>query len=235
MIADYCFVSLSSLQKLFRYALLLSIKEYIIKRRISLAAADILNTRLSITEIAYKYQFNSPETFCRAFKKVWNVSPSAYGKEWKFSAIFPKINYQYVEGDDFSLARKKVDIADAYDVFKSMKGTYVICFDIVNLTHINGISRAAGDLAIAEAAKRIDEARGDDMLMLRIGSDEFALVTGLDNLDATEELAKKVLSRNCEAIEHKDRKIELSLRAAYTKIPDEPIRYSDFFTSMHQA
>ena len=72
---------------------------------------------------------------------------------------------------------EKVDIADAYDVFKSMKGTYVICFDIADLTYINAF-QVLRDLAIIETAKRIDEAREDDMLMFRIGGDEFALVTG---------------------------------------------------------
>lgn len=235
LIADFCYVSLSSLQKLFRFALHRSIKEYINKRRISLAADDLLRTELTVTEIAYKYQFSSPETFCRAFRKVWNVSPSAYRRQWKFSGIFPRINYQYVEGEDQEMARKKVDIADAYDVFKSMTGTYVICFDIVNLTYINSISREAGDLAIVESAKRIDEAREDDMLMFRIGADEFALVTGLEDSRAAEGIADKALCRNGETIEYKDKKIELSLRAGYTKIADKPLRYSDFFTDMHQA
>jgi AraC family transcriptional regulator len=223
------------LQKLFRLALNLSIKEYISKRRISLAAEDILSTEMSITDIAYKYQFSSPEVFCRAFKKVWTVSPTVYKKQWKFSGIFPKIHYDYIEGEDQEVARKKVDIADAYDVFKSMKGTFVICFDIVNLTFINSISRAAGDLAIVESARRIDEVKDDDMLMFRIGADEFALVTGLKDLQNTEKLAEKVLSSNGRVIEYNDQKIPLSLRAGYTKIPNEPLRYSDFFTNMHQA
>ena len=132
-------------------------------------------------------------------------------------------------------SQKKVDIADAYDVFKSMKGTFVICFDIVNLTFINSISRAAGDLAIVESARRIDEVKDDDMLMFRIGADEFALVTGLKDLQNTEKLAEKVLSSNGSVIEYNDQKIPLSLRAGYTKIPNEPLRYSDFFTNMHQA
>lgn len=235
MIADYCYVSLSSLQKLFRLALHRSIKEYVDKRRISLAADDILKTDLSVTEIAYKYQFNSPEVFCRAFKKVWNVSPMAYKKQWKFSGIFPKINYQYVEGEDQKMAGKKVDIADAYDVFKSMKGTYVICFDIADLTYINSISSAAGDLAIIETAKRIDEAREDDMLMFRIGGDEFALVTGLENLHDVELLAEKVLRKNGEVIEYNGQKLPLSLWAGYEKIPEKSLRYSEFFSSMHKT
>ncbi len=235
MVADYCFVSLSSLQKLFRLALKKSIKEYINKRRISLAARDILNTDLSFIEIAHKYRFSSPEVFCRAFRKVWNETPSSYKKHWRFSDIFPKIDYRFEEGGDEEMARKKVEIADAYDMFKSMKGTYVICFDIVNMSPINNISREAGDLVIIEAAKRIDEARDNNMLMFRIGGDEFALVSGLMDLKETEKLAEKVLCRNGETVEYKSQKIALSLRAGYTKIPEKTLRYSVFFTDMHQA
>lgn len=235
MVADYCNVSLSSLQKLFRFAMHKSIKEYISKRRISLAAEDILKSKMSFIEIAYKYQFSSPEVFCRAFRKVWNTSPSSYKEHWRFSEIFPKIDYHYEEGADLVMARKKVDITEAYEVFKSMKGTYVICFDIVRLTPINNISREAGDLAIVEAAKRIDEAREEDMFMFRIGGDEFALVSGLEELKKAEKLAEKVLCKNGEVIKYKDQNISLSLRAAYTKIPEKSLRYSDFFTNMHQA
>ena len=68
------------------------------------------------------------------------------------------------------------------------------------------------------------------MLMFRIGADEFALVTGLKDLQNTEKLAEKVLSSNGSVIEYNDQKIPLSLRAGYTRIPNEPLRYSDFFT-----
>ncbi|MBC7958415.1 MAG: helix-turn-helix domain-containing protein [Vallitaleaceae bacterium] len=235
MIADYCCVSLSSLQKLFRLAMQKSIKEYIRKRRISLAAEDILKTNMSFIEIAYRYQFSSPEVFCRAFRKVWNDSPSSYKNHWRFSGIFPKIDYHYEEGADQEMARKKVDITDAYETFKSMQGTYVICFDIVNLTPINNISREAGDLAIIEAAKRIDEAREDNMLMFRIGGDEFALVSDTTDLQETEKLAEKILCRNGEKIVYENQRIALSLRAGFTKIPQKSLRYSEFFTNMHQS
>jgi AraC family transcriptional regulator len=235
MVADYCNVSLSSLQKLFRLAIHKSIKEYISKRRISLAAEDVLKTDLSFIEIAYMYQFSSPEVFCRAFRKVWNDSPSSYKKHWRFSGIFPKIDYHYEEGGNQEMARKKVDITDAYDTFKSMKGTYVICFDIVNLMPINNISTEAGDLVIVEAAKRIDEARKDNMLMFRIGGDEFALVSGLADLQEAEKLAEKVLCRNGEKIVYKNQDIAIALRAGFTKIPVNTLRYSEFLTNMHQS
>ena len=79
-VADHCGVSLSSLQKLFRLALRRSVRDYIQRRRICLAARDILDTKMKISDIAYKYQFGSPESFTRAFKKVWNESPTSVMK-----------------------------------------------------------------------------------------------------------------------------------------------------------
>lgn len=167
-VADYCGVSLSSLQKLFRLALHKSIKDYILRRRISLAAKDILDTDMKMIDIAYKYQFGSPESFARAFKKVWSETPTSYKKNWKFSGICPKLDYQFEEGEDEEMAAKRVDVSEAYDEIRSMKGTYVICFDIIGLIPINDISREAGDLAILETARRIDSVCTENMIQLRI-------------------------------------------------------------------
>ena len=108
-------------------------------------------------------------------------------------------------------------------------------FDIVGMMKINDISREAGDLVIVEAAKRIDEKRSDEMLMFRIGGDEFALVTGLTSLEETEKLANEVLEKNGMTVTYKDKQIPLSLRAGFTKIPEKSLRYSEFFTNLHQS
>ena len=122
-VADYCGVSLSSLQKLFRLALHRSVKDYILRRRISLAAKDILDTDMKMIDIAYKYQFGSPENFVRAFKKIWKITPTEYKKTWRFSEICPRLDYQYQEGADEDMAAKRIDISEAYDEICRMKGT----------------------------------------------------------------------------------------------------------------
>ena len=66
--------------------------------------------------------------------------------------------------------------------------SYVVCFDINGLVAINDISTRAGDLAILEALTRVDSVATDDMLVLRIGGDEFALVTGLTGRAAAQAL-----------------------------------------------
>ena len=235
-VASHCYVSLSMLEKLFQYALGLSIKGYISRRRMTQAAKDISKANMSITDIAMKYQFNSLEVFSRMFKRVWNVNPSDFNNKFeRFTGIYPKINYEYKEGEDLQMARRKsIDMSEAYDFLKNLNGSYVLCFDIQNLTAINDISIKAGDLAILEMAARIDDAADDDMLVIRIGGDEFALLTGLYEYEQAEKLSEKVLQKNGEAILFEDKEILLSLWCGITKVP-EMLRYSEFFTDMHNS
>lgn len=233
-IAKHCAVSLSMLEKLFSYALGMSIKRYITKRRMTQAAKDIVTGAYTITELAMQYQYNSVEVFSRAFRDVWSVNPSEFKNTWTFTGIFPKINYEFKEGDDFYMARKRVDMSEAYEYLKEKKDSYVLCFDIQNLTLFNNLSLKAGDLAILELASRIDREAGEDMLTMRIGGDEFALVTGCYKEEEAKQIADAILSKNGLPITYAGDNYPLSLWCGMIKIP-ESLRYSDFFTEMHQA
>lgn len=228
---SYC--SLSSLQKMFRYAFNYSIKEYISKRRLTNAAKDIVNTEMTITEIAMKYQYNSPEVFTRAFSRLWGTSPSKFKTQWKFTGIFPKIIIEDNGGNNMS--SKKIDISELYDVLKSKQNTYVLCFDIIKFSAINEISYDAGDKAILECLKRIDEAASEDMLLFRIGGDEFTLVTGLKDINSAEKLAENVLKKNGDPIIHNKQNISLSMRVGITKFEGSNIQYNRLFTDLQDT
>lgn len=200
-----------------------------------MAARDILDSNMKIIDIAYKYQFGSPPSFTRAFKKVWNESPVSYWRTWRFSGICPRLDYQYQGGADEDMARKKVDIGEAYDKIVKMKESYVICFDIIGMVQINEVSFAAGDVAVVESLKRIDQIAGDDMIMLRIGGDEFALITGSRDFSHVENLSGEVLCHNGECIPWEKQKVPLSLRAGIIQIPSEDLKYDNFFAEMHKA
>ena len=111
----------------------------------------------------------------------------------------------------------------------------MICFDIVGLMPINDISREAGDLAILESLKRIEQVCTENMLQLRIGGDEFALITGSENENEVKNIIEKVLAHNGEKILWNNKEISLSLRAGLCKVPDENLRYNEFFEEMHEA
>mgnify|MGYP001161691072 CR=1 FL=1 len=233
-IARHCYVSLSMLEKLFRYALHMSIKTYVTKRRMTQAARDIVQSDISVTELAMKYQYNSVEVFTRTFKRVWNVAPSAFGDKWTFTGIFPRINYDNTEGDELTMARKQVDMSEAYELLNEKRGSFVLCFDIRNFQAINEISVKAGDLGLLECAARINGAAGDGMLTLRIGGDEFALITGLNDMDAAKAVCDKVLAKNGEPFLFEGQPIPLSLYCGMTTIP-KTLRYNEFMGELHQA
>ncbi len=247
-IARACFCSVSQLQKLFRYAFCFSVKEYIEKRRLTQAAKDIVNTNMTITDISAKYQYNSPEVFSRAFARIWNLNPSAFRKRQRnqgrtgqlpkrFSGLFPKItDFEYIgDSERGIIMSRKLDISEVYDVLKEQIGTYVLCFDIVGLLPINDISRGLGDKAILESLQRIESVADDNMLLFRIGSDEFALVTCLNEVGLVKELASKVIAKNGEVIHHKEFECPLSLRAGAFKMNSQILKYNELYSNMQEA
>lgn len=225
-IARACCCSLSSLQKLWRYCTHTSIKEYITKRRLTCAGRDLLNTDMTVLDIALKYGYNSHEVFTRSFSKVWGMSPTSFKNHWKgYCGLYPKINPDYVEGVEF-VNMKKFDISELFDYMYERVDTYVLCFDIAGLHAVNtDIGREAGDKMILETLKRLTEACTDDMIAMRIGGDEFVLVTGLEDPNEVEKLGKSILSQNGEKVKYSGGEVPLSLRAGAFKIR-KPMRYS---------
>lgn len=225
-IAAACYVSLSSLQKLWKYCTHYSLKEYISKRRLTLAGRDLLSDEGSVLDIAMKYGYNSHEVFTRAFTKVWGVSPSRFKKEWRGSCeLVPPLNPEYIERNDF-MRVKKYDISEFYDYLKSQAGTYVLCFDIQKLMTVNDeLGRDAGDKSILEAFRRINDAAEENMICLRLGGDEFAMITESSDTDKVSAIAEKVLSQNGGAVPYSGGEVSVSMRCGAVKI-GEHLKYS---------
>lgn len=235
-LADACCVSLSSMQKLFRYVFHISIADYVTRRRMTRCARELAETDRTILEIAMDCGYNSAEVFTRAFSRVWGETPASFRRNRKFSAIFPKFEMdQASTGGKKMSAHRKYDISELYDYLNQRRGAFVIAFDIRSLVPINEISTKAGDVAIQEAMRRIDEAATEDMLLMRIGGDEFALATDLTDEAAAGELARRVLARNGQCIEWEGRQIPLSLYAALYRIGERSVRYSELFPEIYQA
>ncbi|MCM2367799.1 MULTISPECIES: helix-turn-helix domain-containing protein [Proteus] len=72
-----------------------TIARYILLRRLSLSATLLRLTKLSILEISVNYQFNSQQSFSRAFKRHFKVTPFVYRKDtyWDFTYYLPQHNY----------------------------------------------------------------------------------------------------------------------------------------------
>lgn len=66
------------LQRLFKDITGDSLAYYIRKKRLQSAASELKQSKRSIAEIAYQYQFDSQQSFTRAFKKMFSTTPSDY-------------------------------------------------------------------------------------------------------------------------------------------------------------
>lgn len=238
-IAAACYVSLSSLQKVWKYCTHFSLKDYITKRRLTLAGRLLLSEDISVLDAAMKFGYNSHEVFTRAFTKVWGISPSKFKKQWKGDCgLYPPLNPEYVERND-RMRVQKYDIREFYDYLRSQAGTYVLCFDIQNLMVINDdLGREAGDKAILEAFRRINENAEKNMICLRLGGDEFAMITESNDTAAVIFIAEKVLDQNGGKVPYSGGEVSVSLRCGAIMI-GEHLKYSvlcsDFNTVMEKA
>jgi AraC-like DNA-binding protein len=63
---------------IFKHETGMGVREHIQNRRLAMAARLLLSSNLNIMDIALTYQFESQESFTRAFKKVYAVPPGKY-------------------------------------------------------------------------------------------------------------------------------------------------------------
>ena len=77
-VARKAFMGKSAFYDVFAGVLSTTVKEYIRKRRLSLSLNDLINSDLTVLEIALKYQYYPSESYSRAFKKLFGISPKNY-------------------------------------------------------------------------------------------------------------------------------------------------------------
>lgn len=81
-------------QRMFAYLAGVPLAEYIRRRKMSLAAAELLGTQIKIIDAAVKYGYSSPTAFNRAFQSVHGVAPSAIRAEGAAVKSFTPIQFK---------------------------------------------------------------------------------------------------------------------------------------------
>lgn len=85
--------SMYHFRRLFSLLAGVTLGEYIRNRKLSNATFDLLHEGMSVTEVAFKYGYESVDGFSRAFKQWAGISPSEVNQEVNLKA-FPKLSFQ---------------------------------------------------------------------------------------------------------------------------------------------
>lgn len=81
-------------QRMFAYMAGVPLSEYIRRRRMSLAAADLQSGEEKIIDIGMKYGYTSPTAFNRAFQSVHGMAPSMAKKGGAPMKAYPPISFK---------------------------------------------------------------------------------------------------------------------------------------------
>lgn len=81
-------------QRMFAYMADVPLSEYIRRRRMSRAAADLLDGNSRVLDVALKYGYDSPTAFNRAFRSIHGITPSEVKKGFVSLKAFPPISFR---------------------------------------------------------------------------------------------------------------------------------------------
>lgn len=235
-VAEYCYCSRSALQKTFRYVFHCSVKEYIIRRRLSCAAkAIVAGDNKNILEVAIRFGYGSAEAFSRAFKKFWGVAPSEFKKTRRFSQHTPKLAMPVSIKEYGGIQmRTRYDITQLYELLQERKNCCYICADIQHLHEVNlKLGRAAGDQMIMEAMRRLEAVCAEEDILFRIGGDEFVIFTHTEDIQYAQKLVREILLNNGEPVSWEGGSVEVSLYAgAFKNQYQHHVPYDQLFSDL---
>lgn len=99
-IAKMAGCSFDFFQKVFSYMNGISFAEYVRCRKLTLAGYDLKSTDMKIVDISYKYGYNSPTSFTKAFQQFHGVSPKEARENDIRLCVMPKM--QITEKQQYS-------------------------------------------------------------------------------------------------------------------------------------
>lgn len=107
--------SANHFQRMFSFMTGITLSEYIRRRKLTLAALELQNSDIKVIDLAVKYNYDSPDSFTRAFQKMHGITPSSAREAGVKLTSYPKMsfyitlkgetamNYRIIEKEGFEL------------------------------------------------------------------------------------------------------------------------------------
>ena len=99
-------------QRMFIYMTDIPLSEYIRRRQMTLAVADLKKDGAKVIDVALKYGYDSPSGFNRAFQSVHGIAPSLVKHDGVAVKSYPPISFQIsikgVDGLNYRIEKKRL-------------------------------------------------------------------------------------------------------------------------------
>ncbi|WP_099468063.1 AraC family transcriptional regulator [Konateibacter massiliensis] len=93
-------------QKVFSYMNNISFAEYVRLRKLTLAGYDLKSTNNKVVDISYKYGYDSPTSFTKAFQQFHGVSPKEARNSNIELKVYPKMQFFSTQKYSWKLEQK---------------------------------------------------------------------------------------------------------------------------------
>ncbi|MET1191944.1 AraC family transcriptional regulator [Bacillus licheniformis] len=93
-VAKLSYCSEYHFKRMFSFLAGVSLSEYIRRRRLTLAAFELKNTKRKVIDIAVKYGYHSPDAFTRAFQKLHGITPTEARHDISTLKAYPPMTFQ---------------------------------------------------------------------------------------------------------------------------------------------
>lgn len=117
-VARQVYMSSFHFHKIFSMITGVTVNEYIRNRRLSMAGQELTLSEVKVIDMAYKYGYDSPESFTKAFSRFHGISPSVAKRSGMKLKLYNRLNikiimeggtsmdYKIVEREPFKLIAK---------------------------------------------------------------------------------------------------------------------------------
>lgn len=109
-VSGYVQISSFHFQRMFNLLTGMTVGEYIRKRRLSLAGEELTRQNTKVIDVAFKYAYNSSESFTKAFARFHGITPNKVkkGSELKsFNKLVVKISMEGGTIMDYRIEKKE--------------------------------------------------------------------------------------------------------------------------------
>lgn len=97
-------------QRIFMILTDMSVGEYLRRRRLTLAAQELSSTDSKIIDLAFKYGYETPESFARAFRKHHGITPTearkGKGKLQSYNCLVIQVNLKGAEPMNYRIVKR---------------------------------------------------------------------------------------------------------------------------------